>query len=57
MRRALGSDKKRYQGRQRWILPMAVGRVEEVDDVTETELEAALRVIATEGSRAGDVRP
>jgi shikimate kinase/3-dehydroquinate synthase len=43
--RALSSDKKRHQGRQRWILPMAVGRVEEADDISEDELEQALRVI------------
>jgi 3-dehydroquinate synthetase len=42
---ALGSDKKRHRGRQRWILPMAVGRVEEVDDVSEAELERAMHVI------------
>ena len=45
VKRALSSDKKRHQGRQRWILPMAVGRVSEVDDVTEAELDAALAVI------------
>ncbi len=45
VRRALEGDKKRRQGRQRWILPMAVGRVVEVDDVTETELDGALSVI------------
>ena len=43
--RALGSDKKRHRGRQRWILPMAVGHVREVDDITDDELEAALAVI------------
>lgn len=50
VRHALGSDKKRHRGRQRWILPMAVGRVEEVDDVTDAELETAMRVIAADGS-------
>lgn len=45
VKRALGSDKKRHQGRQRWILPMAVGTVTEVDDVSDDELDAALRVI------------
>ena len=59
--RALGSDKKRLRGRQRWILPMAVGRVDEVDDVTDAELEAALRVIqadetSPEAASAGDRR-
>jgi 3-dehydroquinate synthetase/shikimate kinase len=46
VRSALHSDKKRLRGRQRWILPMAVGRVEEVDDVTERELDDALARIA-----------
>jgi 3-dehydroquinate synthetase len=44
--RALGTDKKRDRGRIRWILPMAVGRVEQVDDVTEAELATAMRRIA-----------
>ena len=43
---AMGSDKKRHRGRQRWILPMAVGLVNEVDDVTEAELDMAIRVIS-----------
>lgn len=45
VRQALYGDKKRRQGRQRWILPMAVGRVEEVDDVSDAELDRALRRI------------
>jgi 3-dehydroquinate synthetase len=45
VRNALGSDKKRHRGRQRWILPMAVGRVVDVDDVTEDELALAIRTI------------
>jgi shikimate kinase/3-dehydroquinate synthase len=45
VREALGADKKRRGGRQRWILPMAIGKVIEVDDVTEGELETALRCI------------
>jgi shikimate kinase / 3-dehydroquinate synthase len=49
VRAALRSDKKRHRGRQRWILPLAVGRVTEVDDVSETELEAALAVISSRG--------
>ena len=48
MRLALGSDKKRIGGRQRWILPMAVGRVEDVSDVTDAELDLALRTISGE---------
>lgn len=48
VRRALGSDKKRHKGRQRWILPMAVGAVSEVDDISETELEAAMQTIIGE---------
>ena len=43
---ALGHDKKRAAGRQRWILPMAVGRVVDVDDLTEQELDRALVTIA-----------
>ncbi len=39
-------DKKREGGVQRWILPMAVGEVVEVGDVTPAELDAALDVIA-----------
>jgi 3-dehydroquinate synthetase len=45
VRDALGGDKKRRGGRQRWILPMAIGKVLEVDDVTDTELGTALRCI------------
>jgi len=39
---ALSGDKKRRAGRQRWILPMAIGQAVEVDDVTDVELDAAL---------------
>ncbi len=46
VRMAMLSDKKRHQGRQRWILPMEIGRVIEVDDVSESEVDAALEVIA-----------
>jgi len=46
VRAAMRADKKRIGGRQRWILPMEVGRVVEVDDVTDTELRRALRVIS-----------
>lgn len=45
VRDAIGTDKKRRSGRQRWILPMAIGQVIEVDDVTDNELEMALRCI------------
>ncbi|CAN5205523.1 bifunctional shikimate kinase/3-dehydroquinate synthase [soil metagenome] len=45
VRSAMLGDKKRHAGRQRWILPMAIGQVIEVDDVTDAELERALRVI------------
>ncbi len=45
--RALLGDKKRRAGRQRWILPMEIGRVIEVDDVTDAELERALRAIGS----------
>ena len=46
VRAAMRGDKKRRDGRQRWILPMAIGRVTEVDDVTDAELRAALRAIS-----------
>jgi 3-dehydroquinate synthetase len=45
VRTAMRGDKKRHRGRQRWILPMEIGRVVEVDDVTEAELSTALRAI------------
>jgi 3-dehydroquinate synthetase len=45
VRAAMRSDKKRRDGRQRWILPMEIGGVEEVDDVTDAELDRALAVI------------
>ena len=46
VRTAITSDKKRRAGRQRWILPTEVGRVIEVDDVTDAELRRALRVVS-----------
>jgi 3-dehydroquinate synthetase/shikimate kinase len=46
VRAALATDKKRRRGRQRWILPVAIGRVEEVDDLTAAELRHALRTIS-----------
>jgi shikimate kinase/3-dehydroquinate synthase len=57
VRRALGSDKKRHRGRQRWILPMAVGHVLEVDDVSDAELEQAMHVIHAERTAPGARRP
>ena len=51
--RALQTDKKRHRGRQRWIMPMAVGTVIEVDDVSEAEVRLALATIgANDESRA-----
>jgi len=44
-RTAMRGDKKRRAGRQRWILPMEIGRTQEVDDVTDAELRMALRTI------------
>ena len=52
VKEALGRDKKRRQGRQRWILPMSVGHVEEVDGVTDAELDAALAVIHADAAPA-----
>lgn len=49
-RAALRGDKKRRAGRQRWILPMEVGRVVEVDDVTEAEVGLALGAISPEAA-------
>lgn len=46
VRAALDLDKKRERGRQRWILPMAIGQTVEVDDVTDAELATALRAVA-----------
>jgi 3-dehydroquinate synthetase/shikimate kinase len=45
VRAALGTDKKRIHGRQRWLLPVAIGQVEDVDDVTDAELRRAMEVI------------
>lgn len=42
---ALSADKKRERGVQHWILPMAVGRVEDVSDVTAEELRLAIDTI------------
>jgi 3-dehydroquinate synthetase len=46
VRTALATDKKRIGGRQRWILPMAVGQVEEVTSITDADLDRALAAIA-----------
>jgi 3-dehydroquinate synthetase len=46
VRAAMLSDKKRHAGRQRWILPMEIGRVVEAEDVTDAELELGLKTIA-----------
>lgn len=46
VRDAMLGDKKRRAGRQRWILPMDIGSVVEVDDVTDAEVRRALRAIA-----------
>ena len=43
LREALRLDKKRRAGRLHFVLPLAPGSVEIVDDVTEAELLAALR--------------
>ncbi|CAN5719946.1 hypothetical protein BH24CHL5_BH24CHL5_02720 [soil metagenome] len=42
---ALRGDKKRDRGVQRWILPLAVGHVQEVTDVTPDELRIAMDAI------------
>ena len=48
---ALGTDKKRMRGRQHWILPLDIGHVIDVDDVSEAELDAAIAHIHAEGRR------
>jgi shikimate kinase/3-dehydroquinate synthase len=45
VRRALQADKKRAAGRQRWLLPLRIGQVVEADDVTDLELDRAIRGI------------
>jgi 3-dehydroquinate synthetase len=45
VRTAMRSDKKRLAGKQRWILPMAIGQVVDVDDVTDEEISLALRAL------------
>ena len=45
VRSAMRTDKKRADGRQRWILSLEIGRVVEADDVSEAELTRALEVI------------
>ena len=45
VREAIGTDKKRKGGLQHWLLPMTVGKVVEVNDITDDELSAALAVI------------
>ena len=45
VRDAMTGDKKRLRGRQRWLLPMGIGQVTEVDDVSDAELGAALERI------------
>ena len=51
VKRALTADKKRIKGRQRWILPMAIGHVIDVDDITEAELDGAITHIHAGGTR------
>jgi shikimate kinase/3-dehydroquinate synthase len=43
---AIGGDKKREHGVQRWILPMAVGEVVQASDVSDVEVAEALSVIS-----------
>lgn len=49
VRAALATDKKRHAGRQRWLLPMGIGRVVEVDDVTEHEMARAIEAVHGDG--------
>jgi len=50
---SLGTDKKRVAGRQHWILPLDVGTVIDVDDVTEAELDRAIARILPGGQARG----
>ncbi len=49
----VGSDKKRSAGRQRWVLPLAVGGVVVRDDVPEHVVRDALIGVAAEGAVIG----
>ncbi len=51
VKQALMRDKKRIKGRQRWILPVAIGEVIDVDDVTEAEIDAGIRAISSAAAR------
>ncbi|MDO5701073.1 MAG: bifunctional shikimate kinase/3-dehydroquinate synthase [Bowdeniella nasicola] len=42
VKEALAGDKKSHRGRIRWVLPMDVGVMEQANDITEDELDAAL---------------
>ncbi len=53
VRAALGADKKRVAGRQHWILPLDIGTVIDVDDVTEDELDRAMGRITPAARDAG----
>lgn len=54
---ALGTDKKRVAGRQHWILPLDIGTVIDVDDVTEAELDRAIaRITPAEPARGTGTR-
>ncbi len=52
VRAALGADKKRIGGRQHWILPLDIGTVVDVDDVTDAELDRALARITPDNRSA-----
>jgi len=41
----LSADKKRSAGRNIWVLPCAIGRVEMFDNVTEKEIRSALQAL------------
>ncbi|MDO5727718.1 MAG: bifunctional shikimate kinase/3-dehydroquinate synthase [Bowdeniella nasicola] len=45
---ALAGDKKSLRGKIRWILPFDVGHVEQADDITEAEIDAALTHISAD---------
>ncbi len=51
VKQALTRDKKRIKGQQRWILPVAVGEVIDVADVTEAEIDAGIRAISSAAAR------
>jgi 3-dehydroquinate synthase len=49
---ATGSDKKNVGGVRRFVLPVGIGDAGVVEDVTEAELEAAVKYMLVRGRTA-----